>query len=172
MRSASDTLMDLVCRALDALVEAAQPYQGLVPSLLDRRTGDMLRQLPASIPGQRNGDRAHLGSNLMHDEATLKTLYAVAVARNRPDYAAAGDAYLRRFATHCTATATGLFPWGEHSYWHLVEDRVGNSYVDAGLNYPATHDHLRQAPLWLWNKLWEVHPACVERFAEGLDFHW
>jgi len=172
MQSAADTLMDVVCHALDGLVETAQPYHGLIPSLLDRRTGAMLTQLPAPIPGQRNGDRAHLGSNLMHDESTLKTLYGMAIARNRPDYAAAADAYLRRFATHCTATATGLFPWGEHSYWHLVEDRVGNSYVDAGSNHPAIHDHLRQAPLWLWDKLWAFNPACVERFAEGLDFHW
>ena len=36
----------------------------------------------------------------------------------------------------------------------------------------AIHDHLRQAPLWLWEKLWQFNPRGVERFAEGLDFHW
>ena len=33
------------------------------------------------------------------------------------------------------------------------------------------HDHLRQAPLWLWEKLYGFNPRCVERFAEGLDYH-
>jgi hypothetical protein len=173
-----DSLLAPVTRSLDALIAAARPYQGLFPSLLDRRTGAMLTSLPPAIPGQRDWDRAHLGSNLIHDEATLKTLYALAAASGRPDYAAAADAYLQRFATHCTETATGLFPWGEHSFWHLVEDRVGNSYVydprystmpDA---LPATHDHLRQAPLWLWEKLWQFNPRSVECFAEGLDYHW
>lgn len=164
--------------ALDALVMAAIPHEGLFPSILDRRAGVMPETLPPPIPGQRNGDRAYPGSNLIHDEATLKTLYALARAWNCPDYAAAANRCLQRFAIHCTATATGLFPWGEHSFWHLTEDRVGNSYVHyaryatMGQHLPATHDHLRQAPLWLWEKLWEFNPDCVERFAEGLDFHW
>ncbi len=164
----------LIVNAIDALVKAAEPHAGLFPSLVDRRTGSLLATLPPAIPGQRNGDRAFRGSNLTHDEATLKTMYALAAAWNRPDYAAAADRYLRRFATHCTDTATGLFPWGEHSFWHLVEDRVGNSYrdTDGRHSHPATHDHLRQAPLWLWEKLWQFNPRCVERFAEGLEFHW
>lgn len=168
----------LLTRALDALIAAAQPHEGLFPSLIDRRTGTMLTTLPAAIPGQRDGDRAFPGSNLIHDEATLKTLYALASAWNRPDYAVAADRYLQHFASHCTNTATGLFPWGEHSFWHLTENRVGNSYVhdkrfeSMGQHLPPTHDHLRQAPLWLWEKLWAFNPRCVERFAEGLDFHW
>ena len=26
--------------------------------------------------------------------------------------------------------------------------------------------------MWLWDKLWRFNPVCVERFAEGLDYHW
>ncbi len=142
-------LLAPVTRALDALIAAAKPYQSLFPSLLDRKTGALLAALPPAIPGQRDWDRAHLGSNLIHDEATLKTLYALAAASGRPDYAEAADLYLQRFATHCTDTATGLFPWGEHSFWHLVEDRVGNSYaltIDRPMTESAIQDHLRQAP--------------------------
>ena len=36
----------------------------------------------------------------------------------------------------------------------------------------AIHDHLRQAPLWLWERLHEFSPACVQGFAAGLDYHW
>lgn len=167
-----------VSRALQALIDASEPYQGLFPSLLDRHTGAMLTDMPPPIEGQRNNDRSHLGSNLMHDQVTLKTLYALAEVLPRPGYRQAADRYLRRFSEHCTNTATGLFPWGEHSFWHLTEDRVGNSYVygprfpATRQHLPATHDHLRQAPRWLWETLWEFNPQCVEGFAEGLDFHW
>jgi hypothetical protein len=134
----------------------------------------MLLEFPPAIPGQRNGDRAHRGSNLIHDEATLRTLYGLGAALDRPDYVEAADAYLRRFATHCTDTPTGLFPWGEHSYWNLSEDRigVGSAQIPGEPRGTATHDHLRQAPVWLWEKLYEFNPRCVERFAEGLEYHW
>jgi hypothetical protein len=167
-------LLEPVTCALDALIAAAAPYDGLFPSILDRTSGAMLRVLPPAIPGQRDGDRAHLGSNLIHDEAALRTLLALAEPLARPEYAAGADAYLARFSALCTETPTGLFPWGEHAYWHLVERRVGNSYALAGrpTTPPTTHDHLRQAPLWLWERLWALNPRAVERFSEGLDLHW
>ena len=173
--SEASAILACVTRSLDALIAASQPYHGLFPSLPNRQTGQMLADLPPGISGQRDGDRSHLGSNLIHDHVTLKTMYALAAAIRRPDYAVAADAYLQRFAAHCTNTPTGLFPWGEHSFWHLLEDSVGDSYRDPARkknSKNAIHDHLRQAPLWLWEKLWQFNPRCVERFAEGLDFHW
>ncbi len=169
-------ILDHVCRAVDVLVAAGESHGGLFPSLLDRETHRMITHLPKPIPGQRQSDRSHPGSNLIHDEATLKTAYALSDVLGRDDLARASDRYLERFATHCTATVTGLFPWGEHSFWHLLEDRVGCGYTDvAHPDRPRTsavHDHLRQAPLWLWEKLHAFSPACVERFAEGLHHHW
>ena len=172
--AATTKLLDGVCTALDVLVECGRPYDGLFPSLIDRTRRIMLADLPPSIPGQRVGDRAHRGSNLIHDEPTLNTLYALTTALGRPRYAEAADVYLRHFATHCTNTETGLFPWGEHSFWSLDHDRVGNGThnVNPGFRGSATHDHLRQAPVWLWEKLQAFNPRCVERFAEGLDYHW
>ena len=169
-----EQILQKVCRSLDILIEVGDQYGGLFPSLLDRHSHQMLEELPAAIPGQRDGDRAHLGSNLIHDEAALKTLYALSAALDRPTYAEAADRYLRHFATHCTNTASGLFPWGEHAYWHLAEDRVGNSrhIRDPGAQGGAMHDHLRQVPLWLWQKLQAFNPECVQRFAAGLHNHW
>ena len=163
-------IMERVCRAIEVLIEAGDRYGGLFPSMLDLKTHDMLMEMPPAIPGQRNTDRAPRGSNLIHDEAVLKTM----VALDRPGFQDAADRYLRRFATHCTDTVSGLFPWGEHAFWDLVEDRPGNSYT---VNNPdssqgLTHDHLRAAPLWLWEKLHTFNPRCVERFGEGLDNHW
>ncbi len=167
-------LLKKVEGALDALIGCGAAYNGLFPSLIDRRQLKMLTALPPGIPGQRVGDRAFLGSNLMHDLPTLHTLYALGSALGRPDFTEAADAYLRRFATHCTDTGTGLFPWGEHSFWHLADDRAGDGShnVNPGHRGSPTHDHLRQAPVWLWEKLQAFNPRCVQRFADGLDYHW
>ena len=90
---------------------------------------EMLRDLPEAIPGQRDGDRSHLGSNLIHDEATLKTMVALAEGSGRRDYAEAAERYLRRFATHCTGTETGILPWGELQNYlrHMVSIHVHDS---------------------------------------------
>ncbi|MBC8229600.1 hypothetical protein H8E77_08650 [bacterium] len=158
----NEEILEKVCRSIDILIRAGGKYEGLFPSLLSLTTHEMFEELPPAIDGQRNGDRSHPGSNLIHDEAVLMTMYALSEALNRNDYASAADRYLKRFATHCTNTVTGIFPWGEHAFWNLVENKVGGSI----------HDHLRQAPVWLWEKLYEYNPKCVERFSEGLDYHW
>ena len=167
-------ILEKVCRSIDLLVEAAQKHEGLFPSILDLKTHEIPDNLPPKIHGQRDEDRSYPGTNLMHDHTLLKTMYGLSEALNRPDYAEAADAYLRRFATHCTDTVTGLFPWGEHSFWNLAEDKVGNGFPLAydWWKDPAIHDHLGPAPFWLWEKLYEYNPRCVERFAEGLDYHW
>jgi len=165
--------LDRLDRWAEALLHAAEPHDGLMPSLLDPNTHEMLRALPEPIEGQRQCDRAPLGSNLMHDHTTLHVLYALAGARDRPDYSDLADAYLRRFAEHCTDTVTGLFPWGEHAFWQLADDRVASGHAVASPSWTrgAVHDHLRQAPVWLWEKLWKANPRCVERFGEGLEYH-
>ena len=170
-----NTPLQTVSASLDLLGTIAVRHEGLFPSLLDRRTGQLLRTMPPHIAGQRDGDRAPLGSNLMHDVPLLAAMRGLGAALGRPDWHDATERYLHRFATHCTDTASGLFPWGEHAYWHLADDRVGNSYDNIERdNRPASpiHDHLRQAPLWLWERLWAMNATCVERFAEGLDWHW
>jgi len=88
----------------------------------------MLQEMPPAIEGQRDGDRSCRGSNTIHDEATLATLYRLAIVRGRDDLRAAADRYLQRRATHCTATQTGLFPWGEHAFWDLDADSIGDSH--------------------------------------------
>jgi hypothetical protein len=154
-------ILEKICRSIDILVETGGKYNGLFPSVISLDTHEMPDILPPAIPGQRAGDRSYPGSNLIHDEALLMTMYALE-ASAPGDYALAADRYLERFATHCTNTVTGLFPWGEHAFWNLKEDKVSGN----------THDHLRQSPIWLWEKLYKYNPECIERFAEGLEYHW
>lgn len=157
-----EAILEKVCRVIDIIIKAGDKYDGLFPSVLSLDTYEMPDELPPPIPGQRSGDRSYPGSNLIHDEALLMTMYALSKALDRGEYTEAADRYLKRFASHCTDTVTGLFPWGEHAFWNLKEDNVAGT----------THDHLRQAPIWLWSKLYEYNPNCVERFSEGLDYHW
>ncbi len=166
-----DRLLDCVTSSIDTLIDSAEPWEGLFPSMLDRESGDMLREIPPAIHGQRDGDRAPRGSNLMHDHPTLGLMYDLDAAGIGDGYAAAADRYLQRFTKHCTDTVSGLFPWGEHSFWDLAADVVGSGH-SPGEPERAIHDHLHQAPVWLWEKLWDFDPQCVERFAEGLDNHW
>ena len=166
----SELIITKICSAIDLMIESSMPYNGLFPSILHARTGEMLTEKPPKIPGQRNGDRAHLGTNLIHDEPLLRTMNALAETESKPEYIEAVDRYLAHFARNCTHTASGLFPWGEHSFWQLIEERVGCSRNPAG--GAAIHDHLRQVPLWLWQKLNTFNPECVQSFADGLDYHW
>lgn len=171
----AQNLIDHVLKAADALIASATPHGGLFPSILDRQHGHMPAKLPPAklppaIKGQRTNDRSIDGSNLMHDQSTLATL--LALGEIDAGYSAAASRYIHRFAQHCTGTGNGLFPWGEHAYWHLGEDRIGNSYEFTGGSDKPIHDHLRACPLWLWEKLDQANSQCVQRFAHGLRAHW
>ena len=105
-----EAIITKICNAIDQLIESSEPYKGLFPSILHPQTGEMLMEKPPKIPGQRDGDRAHLGSNLMHDEPLLVTMNTLAESQSKPEYTEAVDRYLKHFAQNCTNTATGLFP--------------------------------------------------------------
>lgn len=165
--------LERVTRSFNVLITAGEDHRGLFPSIADRETGALLTEAPA-IPGQRDSDRAYRGSNLMHDHPTLRAMDALAEHTGRDTYATAVGRYLETFATDCTDTPTGLFPWGEHAFWHLEADEPGNGYTQAAAieSGGVVHDHLRLAPGWLWDRLCDSNPGCLQRFADGLDYHW
>ncbi|HOJ09692.1 MAG TPA: hypothetical protein PK733_03760 [Clostridiales bacterium] len=171
----SNQIIEKVCKAIDALITSGEKYNGLFPSMIDRDSNEMIMEFTPLNDGQREHDRTFLGSNLMHDHVVLKTIYAIGNVLNKKNYIEAADKYLKYFVSHCTNTVTGLFPWGEHAYWHLLEDKAAAGQdlkPDSTGGSKLVHDHLNQAPLWLWEKLYEFNPNVVIRFAKGLDMHW
>ncbi len=176
-QTASGNLQSQVIEAVhacfDQLSVVSERHNGLLPSVMDSRTGQMFDSPPAPIAGQRAGDRALRGCNLMHDIPLLRTAMQLGQIVDRQDYIDMAEHYLSRFAQCCTNTPSGLFPWGEHAYWRLDLNKAGSSHQDVGTDptYPVIHDHLRAAPFWLWERLNAYNPQCVQRFALGLDFH-
>jgi len=158
------------CAAIDLIIAAAENHGDLFPSILTLSGEGLPDDRPPAIEGQREHDRAWQGANLMHDHVLLRAMYDLGPRVNRESYEGAANRYLLTFAHQCTDTPTGLFPWGEHAYWHLTEQRVGDS-KDNDPPVPI-HDHLRQAPPWLWERLWEYNSECVEQFCAGLEWHW
>ena len=73
-----EAIITKICNAIDQIIKGSKPYEGLFPSIMHPQTGDMLMEKPPKIPGQRDGDRAHLGSNLIHDEPLLATMHTLA----------------------------------------------------------------------------------------------
>ncbi|MDA3963452.1 MAG: hypothetical protein PF961_21910 [Planctomycetota bacterium] len=167
---ATEQIRHIATTSLQALAAAAAPHQGLVPNVLDL-AGQALSERPPAITGQRQGDRAVRGCNLLHDIPLLEAWSAAAQAWDLPELAAAGEAYLDTWMAQCTDTPSGLWPWGEHAFWDLITQAPGNSYEQAGRGGGLTHDHLRQAPPWFWDRCWQRSPQRVRAFCHGLDNH-
>lgn len=189
-----ETILDHVTTAMDAVIDATEAHGGpyMFSSVLDRETGTVPDDLPPPIDhGHRVQDRAYPGANLMHDVDLLRAMFGLAQAaeadrlgagttdlpstdRGYRRYETAALQYLDYFATYCVDTKTGLFPWGEHAFWHLELDRPagGRALGEDQSRERPVHDHLRQAPRWLLEHLGELNPDCLQDFADGLDYHW
>ena len=63
-------------------------------------------------------------SNLLWDTENLRLLYAMSKDTGNPAFAKAADDYLAFFLDHCVSPTTGLFAWGEHIAYNVVEDTV------------------------------------------------
>ncbi len=119
---------------------------------------------------------------MMHDMPALGLMYELVRVTGERKYKEGADRYFAGFAKRA-GTASGLFPWGEHSYLDLDTGGIGDAYLYAVYSWkrtkwwdgemrPAWHDHLRLAPPWFWEKLKGFAPELVQRFADGLDRHW
>lgn len=176
-----EDLQKAILKAIDTLIAAAEPHYGLFPAMAERVNGRLLiDEMPPVMEGLRDSDRSFRGSNLSHDLPLLETMYALADSGIRKDYQEAANRYLDRFATHCAPRSlTGLPPWGEHAYWNLHSDEIGNSYhlveFYRGKESTAavpTHHQISKIPRRVWDRLWTARPETVTNFAQGLEWHW
>src|SRR5690348_13447560 len=111
----------------------------MLASVLRLATRAMPVVRPPEIPGQRPEDRSYGGGNLLHDLPLLGCLYDLSRILGVPRYGEAADRYLQWFLENCPNPSTGLFPWGEHTYWHFVYEREWSEFAFGLGDHP--HDH-------------------------------
>jgi len=156
------------------LFAAAEAHDGLLPSILDRESGEMLATMPPTIEGLRTDDRVFPGANLADEKPLLRTWDALSTVDGDPTFADAADRYFDTFVETCTDTATGLWPMGEEAFWNLETDAVGDSQALDGDPRPvgAVHEHLGLLPEYLLEAVATRDPATLQAFADGLGWHW
>jgi hypothetical protein len=165
----------------DNMLEHGRPLNSEHPSPLFSGTVDVARkEINTSTimppPGIRLSDFNWCGNNLMHDVPFLETLNVLTQLTGESKYSQAVDDVFEFYGKHCPHPETGLFPWGEHAQWSFHDRCALPCAFSNGLqhylhdNY-IIHDHLRFAPGWFWEKMWQHHPDAVVNFAHGLHWH-
>jgi len=168
-------LLERLHGAAEILVSQAGVYEGLFPSILDLETMEIPAVSPRLVPKFREQDRAHFGFNLLLDLETFAFLRELGARERNARFSEAPGQAIERFVTHCTGrTLSGLFPWGEHAYWNLLTDSLGNPRELAGKEtaHGALHDHLRRLDVSFWEEIHAIRPEAVREFANGLNWHW
>jgi hypothetical protein len=172
--ASGDPYLGVVRRYADTMIEKARDTygpekSGLFLSAFDRTTMKPLTTRPAPPGGVRREDRsgpaweALTGANPHLDENFLRVLYLLTEITGRPEYAGAADHEIKWFFDHAQASATGLFPWGEHLSWDVMTDKpiAGGTVV--------MHEFAR--PWVLWDRSYALAPEASRRFALGLWEH-
>jgi outer membrane protein assembly factor BamB len=95
-------------------------------------------------------------SNLLWDTENVRLMYALSTETGDAHYADAADDYIRYFLKHCVSRTTGLFAWGEHIAYNVVDDEI----------HGQRHELQHSAPLW--EEMWRFDPAAVRNEIEGI----
>lgn len=95
-------------------------------------------------------------SNLLWDTENIRLLEALTRSTGDERFARAAGDYMRYFLKRCISPTTGLFAWGEHVAYNVVDDEV----------HGKRHELQHAAPLW--EELWRIDPDAVRREIEGI----
>ena len=95
-------------------------------------------------------------SNLLWDTENIRLMYALSAETGDAHYATAADDYIRYFLKHCVSRTTGLFAWGEHIAYNVVDDEIHGQR------------HELQHPAPLWPEMWRFDPDAVRNEIEGI----
>ncbi len=142
---------------------------GLLLSALDRTTLAPLVSRPAAPGGIRREDRSGepwntlVGANPHLDENLLRVFYALSEITGDGKYAKVADEELAWFLRNTASPATGLYPWGEHMAWDVIEDKPISGAAE------AIHEFAR--PWVLWDRSYALAPEESKKFALGVWEH-
>ena len=95
-------------------------------------------------------------SNLLWDTENVRLMYDLSLETGDTHYADAADDYIGYFLKHCVSRTTGLFAWGEHIAYNVVDDEVQGQR------------HELQHPAPLWPEFWRYDPDAVRNEIEGV----
>ncbi len=156
-----------VTNCLDTLIESGTDRYGpktapILVSILDVETRQCPSN-PAALDEQwrvtRRERRNPAGANLLSDQPTLKTLYAVSQVTGQRQYAWFADHYIGWYLANL-ADEKGLLWWGWHRHYDVFRDEklghLGNPHEIHAIHCIA------------WDKLWAVNPAAVRREIEAI----
>jgi hypothetical protein len=96
-------------------------------------------------------------ANLSTDLETLQGLWELSKATGNPTYGDAADAYVRFFFSHMVSPTTGLWAWGFHMSWDVLNDKV-----------QGDRHELSRGEITPWEMLWKFDPKAVTSEIDGL----
>lgn len=167
----SDRYLQLVRKSADALLENGRDTMGqqqsaMILSVLDRRTGRPLAELPKAPAGIRNTDRTGpYGSNASVQMDLYRVLMELSRLTGDEKYASAGRDGIVDCLKITQHPTTGLLAWGEHLFWNCQTDTYEKS---AAMNRPI-HEPKRDL---LYFDLWyAAAPDQTIKYARGLWDH-
>ncbi|MDO8682696.1 MAG: hypothetical protein Q7N50_04365 [Armatimonadota bacterium] len=102
-------------------------------------------------------------ANMDYENDNFRMLNKLTELTGDKTYADAADAYMTYFMEHCVSPTTGLFGWGEHIYYNVFSD---------DFNYRGHDGHEFEGYLTVWDDLWRINPAAVQREIEAIwEYH-
>lgn len=156
-----------VTACLDTLMEFGTDRYGPRPtpvlvSILDVETRQCPSN-PAALDEQwrvtRRERRNPAAANLLPDQPTLKTLYALSRVSGDPKYAGFADRYADWYMKHLV-DENGFFWWGWHRHYDVFQDRM--------LGHLGNPHEIHSNHSIAWDRLWAVDPTAVRREIEAI----
>ncbi|HUU29347.1 MAG TPA: hypothetical protein VM123_16210 [archaeon] len=129
----------------------------------------LITKIPGESPDIRNADRTLGCANPGSQHGLYQLLYALEGMTGESRYSRAADEALKWFFEHAQSQETGLVAWGEHLGWHFVEECVYGAPRKDMLIHEFYEPAYTGFPLW--ERVLDLAPEAVYRFAEGLWEH-
>lgn len=116
----------------------------------------------------RRGRRSPGGSNLLTDQATLKTMYALSTLTGKRDYADFADRYAG-YVVNNLVDEQGFFWWGWHRNYNVFSDsRKGHNPNGAKWGGTVIPHEIHAINSIGWDRLWAVNPEAVTNEIEAI----